>query len=109
MFRQGLQSIAVDSEGKPIKRGRHLVTRGELIVDKCLTRAERGDMYAMKLIVDIVEPKQLRVAVEHAVTIEQKLNPILQAIVDRLSIDAPTPIQDTDTYSISKDAENGQK
>lgn len=43
-------------------------------------------MYAMKLIVDLVEPKELRIAIQSAITVEHNLNPVLQSIVDKLLI-----------------------
>lgn len=69
-----------------------IVSRAEKIIDKWLSRAERGDMFAVKLLVDLIEPKQLRIAVAHAVTVEHTLNPVLQTIVDRLT-DKPNTIE----------------
>ena len=91
MFKTALKEIARDKNGDVIREecanGEYkLLTRNDLIIDKCITRAERGDMYAMKLIVDLVEPKELRIAVQSAITVEHKLNDVLQSIVDKLVI-----------------------
>ena len=91
MFQEQLQERAVDKDGKPMLRklpnGEYMNwTRGDQVIDKCISRAERGDMYAVKLIVDLLQPKELRVAVASAITIENKLSPALQSIVDRLLV-----------------------
>lgn len=91
-FRDGNNDIVrVDNgNGKLV-----IVTRADAVIDKCISRAERGDMYAVKLIVDLIEPKELRIAVAHAITVEHTLNPILQSIVDKLLLTAPiaTPVE----------------
>ena len=91
MFKTALKEIARDKNGDVIRvecpNGEYkLLTRNDLIIDKCISRAERGDMYAMKLIVDLCEPKELRIAVQSAITVEHKLNDVLQSIVDKLVI-----------------------
>lgn len=91
MFKTALGEIARDKNGDVIREvcanGEYkLLTRNDLIIDKCISRAERGDMYAMKLIVDLCEPKELRIAVQSAITVEHKLNDVLQAIVDKMLI-----------------------
>lgn len=91
MFRFELDKPARDKNGDVIREEDsegmfRLVTRAEVVVDKAITRAERGDMYALKLIVDLIEPKQLRIAVAAAVTVEHGLNPALQAIIDKLLV-----------------------
>lgn len=95
MFMNALKEIARDKNGDVIRvecpNGEYkLLTRGELVIDKCISRAERGDMYATKLIVDLVEPKELRIAVQSAITVEHKLSPILQTIVDKLVLGIDT-------------------
>ncbi len=70
----------------------HIVTRGEAVIDKAIARAERGDMYAFKQLLDLLEPRELRVAVAHAITVEHTLNPALQAVVDKLlTMETETP------------------
>lgn len=91
MFITALGELARDKDGNVIRElcpnGEYkLLTRNDLIIDKCIARAERGDMYAMKLIVDLVEPKELRIAIQSAITVEHNLNPVLQSIVDKLLI-----------------------
>lgn len=91
MFTEQLKEVAVDKEGNPFTRtmvnGEVMyLTRGDVVIDKCISRAERGDMYAVKLIVDLLQPKELRIAVASAITIEHKLSEPLQAIVDKLLI-----------------------
>ena len=68
-------------------------SRADAVIDKCISRAERGDMYAVKLIVDLVEPKELRVAIAHAITVDHVLNPVLQSIVDKLVLPTPEHVQ----------------
>ncbi len=96
MFMTALGELARDKDGNVIREvcanGEYkLLTRNDLIIDKCITRAERGDMYAMKLIVDLCEPKELRIAIQSAVTVEHNLNPVLQSIVDKLLIPKELP------------------
>ena len=91
MFTAQLKEHARDKNGTPITRpmvnGELMyITRGDVLIDKCISRAERGDMYAVKLIVDLLQPKELRIAVASAITIEHKLSEPLQAIVDKLLI-----------------------
>ena len=91
MFTAQLKEHARDKNGteitRPMVNGELMyITRGDVLVDKCISRAERGDMYAVKLIVDLLQPKELRIAVASAITIEHKLSEPLQAIVDKLLI-----------------------
>ncbi len=89
MFKEQLKEPARDKDGTPITRtmpnGELMtITRGDVVIDKCISRAERGDVYAVKLIVDLLQPKELRVNVNTAITIDHELSPQLQSIVDRL-------------------------
>ena len=91
MFKEQLKEQARDKDGTPITRTMPngdvmYITRGDVVIDKCISRAERGDMYAVKLIVDLLQPKELRVNVNTAITVDHELSPQLQSIVDRLRI-----------------------
>ena len=105
LFKTALKEIARDKNGDVIREecanGEYkLLTRNDLIIDKCISRAERGDMYAMKLIVDLCEPKELRIAVQSAITVEHKLNDVLQSIVDKLVIMDNKPELPANTLSV---------
>ena len=107
-FKQQLDSVAVDDKGNPITEWvvddqYRTLTRGDVIVNKCIERAQRGDMYAVKLIVDLVEPKELRIAIAQAVTIEHKLNDTLQAIIDKVLLVADNHQIDSQKNQDNKD------
>lgn len=99
LFKGAMGQPALDDEGNVIRfadsQGNlHIYTRGMRAVDEALRRAERGDMFAFKVIAEIVEPKSLRLQVDAAITHEHTLNPILQQIVDRLRLPAPKEVTD---------------